>query len=69
MAIFKFDLGQIVVLDPTGERRYGHRGKIIGRTEFLDGSVGYIVSCADIQGPIVRHHLNECEIQLADQSS
>lgn len=68
MPAFKFDLGQIVVLDPTGGHPNGHRGKVIGRIEFLDGSVGYVVSCADIQNTIVRHHVNECEIYLADQS-
>ena len=67
MPAFKFELGEIVVLDPTGERNNGHRGKVIGRTEYLDGSVGYVVSCADMHHGITRHHhLNECEIHTPE---
>lgn len=57
---FKFALGDIVVLDPTGQEKRP-RGKIIGRTHYIDGSISYVVSTI-FGGEIMRQHISEHEI-------
>lgn len=67
---FKFALGEIVCLDPTGKGN-GLAGKIIGRIEFLDGSIGYVVTAPTFSssGGISRHQVAECEIHGVTDSS
>ena len=61
---FKFNLGDIVVLDPTGTQN-GPRGKITGRAEYIDGAVGYQVSSiAASRDSILRNLVSEHEIRL-----
>lgn len=58
----KFNLGELVVLDPTG-KGIGKEGKIIGRTEYIDGSFGYVVSVTTLHDQnVVRNYVAECEI-------
>ena len=64
MAEFKFKLGEIVCLDPTGKGR-GMIGKVVARTECIDGSIEYRVSGSSFGvDAIVRHIVMEYEIQL-----
>mgnify|MGYP006908211021 FL=1 len=62
---FEFELGVIVVVDPTG-RGKGAKGKVVGHTKYIDGSVGYLVSCADyVSGAVARYHLHSSDIYRA----
>lgn len=61
---FQFGLGDVVALAPTGVVGNGTvKGKVIGRTEYVDGSEGYVVSVWSAgQGVVIRHHLSGCEL-------
>jgi hypothetical protein len=59
---FQFGLGDIVALSPTGVVGNGSvKGKVIGRTEYIDGSEGYVVSVISA-GQVMRHHVSGCEL-------
>ena len=64
---FQFGLGDIVALAPTGVVGNGTvKGKVIGRTEYMDGSEGYVVSVwSPGQGAMARHHVAACELVRA----
>lgn len=65
---FEFELGAIVVIDPTGGER-GPKGQVIGHIRNIDGSVGYLVSCVDFgRSGITRHHVSACEIHRAEEN-
>lgn len=67
MANFEFEIGELVCIDPTGKGR-GISGKIVGRTEYIGGAVGYVVSAASVmQDGICRHHVDASEICRSDQ--
>ena len=60
---FKFELGDIVVIDPVGFGK-GPVGKIIAQVCYIDGSTGYYVSAADFKTDgVVRHQVSEYEIK------
>ncbi|CAB4126166.1 hypothetical protein UFOVP68_28 [uncultured Caudovirales phage] len=63
MAQPKFKNGDIVYLDPVGDRRSADKGKVLGVTRYLDGSVGYVISVANLGGGVVRHHVTQDEVQ------
>ena len=61
MPEFKYDLGEIVVLNPvTGEK--GPLGKVIGRARWIEGNASYFVACLAYDGDIKRHQVKEEEI-------
>ena len=57
----KFSLGSLVYLDPVGGFR-GPKGKVIGQIEYIDGTVGYVVSSSDLGNGITRHFVNEIDL-------
>ena len=66
MLDFKFKLGEIVQIDPTGSG-HGPAGKITGLVEQLDGSCAYIVTVLDYaKMGVIRHHLSSCDIRRSD---
>lgn len=58
---FSYQLGEIIVIDPTGECK-GPKGKIIGQMLCIDGSNRYYVSCYDVHGNVNRYLLSGHEI-------
>lgn len=63
----KFKNGDIVFLDPCGGMR-GPKGKILGTTHYIDGSIGYVVSCCDFGAQsVTRHYISEYEMVAADE--
>lgn len=63
MTDFKFELGEHVIVSPTGNT--GPLGLVTGQTRYINGSLGYVVSVGPgfAEAPIVRHILSECEMQ------
>ena len=56
----KYQIGDKVVLDPTGSGR-GPTGRIMA-VIFFENDIGYIVSTSNFDG-VVRHTLDEDELQ------
>lgn len=67
MTEHKFALGDVVYIDPAG-RVGGTSGKIVGLVEYIDGSIGYVVSSMNYNsGTVTRHSLTEWEIHPVDE--
>ena len=62
MENFEYQLGDIVILDPSGRER-GPIGKVVSLILNLDGSQTYVVSVASLGASgITRHQVAACEM-------
>ena len=67
MVEFEYALGQTVTIDPTGEGN-APKGLVTGHITYLNGSIGYFVSCREGYGnvgEVRRHILDACEIRAS----
>lgn len=67
MPNFAYKLGDVVYIDPAGGAG-GPQGKVVGLVEYIDGSLGYVVSAMNFStGVVQRHSLTEWEIHPVDE--
>jgi hypothetical protein len=58
---FEFELGQLVCFNPTGEDRKDKRwpdGRVVGRSEHIDGTTSYNVATSVPGGGVGIHHVS-----------
>jgi hypothetical protein len=61
---FKYQLGQIVSLNPARTNRQCIKGRVVALHLYEGGSRGYLVSTTNLDG-ILRHTVDEAEISDA----
>lgn len=70
MPDFKFQLDQLVKIDPARE---GNRlkGRVVGRIEYLEGEHGYVVRTANFssRGTVITHILHESDLVAVEEPS